>query len=179
MKICKQCSELFEPIDKRVVCHACRADELTKKALRNLGKQKREKQAKDKERIKTRHEWLKDAQVVFNAYIRARDKGKPCISCGKQIGYSEKHDAGHFYSGGGHSNLRFNENNVHSQCVHCNQHLSANLIPYAINLPNRIGKAAFDELHDLAYIPKKWSIDECKEIIAIYKQKTKELNERN
>jgi hypothetical protein len=57
--------------------------------------------------------------------------------------------------------------------------LSANLIPYAINLPNRIGKAAFDELHELAYIPKKWSIDECKEIIAIYKQKTKELNERN
>jgi hypothetical protein len=53
------------------------------------------------------------------------------------------------------------------------------LIPYAISLPNRIGKAAFDELHELAYIPKKWSIDECKEIIAIYKQKTKELNERN
>jgi hypothetical protein len=179
MKICKQCTQLFEPIDKRVVCHACRADELTKKALRNLGKQKREKQAKDKERIKTRPEWIKDAQVAFNAFIRARDKGKPCISCNKQIGNNEKHDAGHFYSSGGHSNLRFNENNCHSQCVHCNQHLSANLIPYAINLPNRIGKAAFDELHELAYIPKKWSIDECKEIIAIYKQKTKELNERN
>ena len=179
MKICKQCTQLFEPIDKRVVCHACRADELTKKALRNLDKQKREKQAKDKERIKTRPEWLKDAQVVFNAFIRVRDKGKPCISCGKQIGYNEKHDAGHFYSGGGHSNLRFNENNVHSQCVHCNQHLSGNLIPYAINLPTRIGQQAFDELHELAYIPKKWTIDECKQIIEIYKQKTKELNERN
>ena len=177
MKICKQCTQLFEPIDKRVVCHACRADELTKKALRNLGKQKREKQAKDKERIKTRPEWLKDAQIVFNAYIRERDKNKPCISSGKPL--TGKFDAGHFYSVGGHSNVRFNENNVHGQTVHDNQHKSGNLIQYAINLPKRIGQQAFDELHELAYIPKKWSIDECKKIIEIYKRKTKELNERN
>lgn len=178
MKICKQCSNLFEPIDKRVVCHACRADELTKKALRNLGKQKRDKQAKDKERLKSRTEWLKDAQIVFNTFIRERDKGKPCISCGKKIGYNEKHDAGHFYSSGGHSNLRFNENNTHSQCVGCNQHKSGNLIAYAINLPTRICQKSFDELHQLAYIQKKWSIEECKEIIDIYKQKTKWLNEK-
>ena len=36
-----------------------------------------------KERMKTRGEWTKDAQTAFNDFIRARDSGAPCVSCGR------------------------------------------------------------------------------------------------
>ena len=31
----------------------------------------------------TRGQWITKAQASFNAYIRARDAGKPCICCGR------------------------------------------------------------------------------------------------
>ncbi len=66
------------------------------------------------------------AQVVFNKYIRLRDKDKPCVSCDKPLG--SKYDAGHYFSSGGHKAVTFDENNVHGQCVTCNQHKHGNLL---------------------------------------------------
>jgi len=98
-----------------------------------------------RERIKTRQEHLKELQVVFNSYIRERDKGTLCISCERPL--KAKYDAGHFYSVGSYPNLRFDERNVHGQCVECNQHKHGNLIEYGERLLTRIGKQATDELH--------------------------------
>lgn len=87
--------------------------------------------------------WLKKkAQDVFNAWIRKRDDGKPCISCGKYTTLQ----AGHFYSAGHHNNLRFHENNCAGQCVRCNYHLHGNLTSYREGLIKRIGLEAVEEL---------------------------------
>jgi len=51
---------------------------------------------------------IKKAERKFNKFIRTRDLDKPCISCGR---YSRL-EAGHYYSGGHHPALRFNELNV-------------------------------------------------------------------
>ena len=60
---------------------------------------------------------LKDKLVkLFHKFIRERDKDKPCISCGQYTTLQ----AGHFYSGGHYSALRFDEDNVHGQCLRCN-----------------------------------------------------------
>ena len=45
---------------------------------------------------------------IFNEYIRIRDKGQPCISCG-QHNYLQ---AGHFYAVSGYDGLRFDEDSA-------------------------------------------------------------------
>jgi len=114
------------------------------------------------------------AQTYFNAYIRARDKHKTCVSCDKPLG--SKFDAGHYYSAGGFGSVRFNELNVHGQCVYCNQHLHANLLNYQIGIEQRIGGEALIELHEQAHQVKKYTREELRDIIEIYKRKIKEIN---
>jgi hypothetical protein len=63
---------------------------------------------------------VKELQVIVNKYVRLRDKDKGCISCGTPL--LGKYDAGHYYSAGGNPELRFNTDNIHGQCVYCNQH---------------------------------------------------------
>src|SRR5688572_21842229 len=69
-----------------------------------------------------------DLQKVFNTFIRLRDtqtglihgtKYFVCISCGESKELSEMH-AGHYWPAGGHEAVRFDEDNVHGQCRHCN-----------------------------------------------------------
>jgi hypothetical protein len=95
---------------------------------------------------KTVPQLLKKATDVFNAYIRKRDEEQSCISCGKYC----KLQAGHFYSAGHYSSLRFNEDNVNGQCKRCNYYLSANLNNYRINLEKKIGKERLEKLDQIA-----------------------------
>lgn len=85
------------------------------------------------------------AGEVFRKYIRERDKGKPCISCGSY----NTHDAGHYYSAGHYPELELNEDNVHLQCVKCNRFLHGNLVEYRKGLLKRIG---FVKVEQLDYI---------------------------
>ena len=70
----------------------------------------------------------------FHAYIRNRDKGKVCVSCGVYTTL----EAGHFYSGGHYPILRFDPLNVHGQCKRCNSHLHGNLNEYRKRITSRI-----------------------------------------
>lgn len=82
------------------------------------------------------------AQTVFNAFIRKRDEGLPCISCGS---YNTAH-ASHFMSAGNYNYLRFNEDNVHLSCVKCNTFLHGNLIEYRKRLIQKIGQERVEYL---------------------------------
>ena len=126
-----------------------------------------------KERNKSVSQWRKELQQVFNQYIRLRDQGKGCISCGKQL--QGKYDAGHFYSVGSYPNLRFHESNVFGQCVSCNQHKHGNLLEYAIGIERRIGKTKLEELKSLRNDRLSLPLDKIKELIYHYKDKVKEL----
>ncbi len=121
----------------------------------------------------------KAAQSSFNAFIRGRDKGLACISCGKMpnfsdhIGGSGIH-AGHFKSCGAHSELRFEELNCHIQCFKCNVHLSGNIKDYRPALIEKIGLDKVEWLEG-PHEPKKYTCAELKEIELLYKQKLKDL----
>lgn len=104
------------------------------------------------------------AQQVFNAWIRERDKDKGCISCGGEVQH-----AGHYLSAGHHGHLRFNENNVHGQCLRCNNFLHGNLINYRIGLVKRIGESKVQLLESMAHQTKKWTRFELEAIINEYK----------
>lgn len=96
-------------------------------------------------------ELKKIAITKFNLWIRERDKELGCISCGS---YNQI-QAGHYYSAGHYEMLRFNEDNVHSQCLRCNYFLSGNLTHYRENLINKIGIERVEQLDILAKINKR------------------------
>ena len=178
MRTCKFCKIKFKPKYNSVqeTCDFECAIELGK--LRKEKKVKKEwtKEKKErKEKLKTNSDYIKELQVVFNKFIRTRDNDNGCISCGKSL--KNKFDAGHFYSTGSYPELRFNEDNVFGQCVHCNQHKHGNLIEYGLRLPNRISNKSIEELNRLANKPRKYTIEELKELKEYYKRKTKELYE--
>ena len=114
-------------------------------------------------------------QLIFNAYIRARDKGKPCISCGQP----KELQAGHFYSVRMYDGLRFNEDNCHGECAGCNAFDDMHLLGYCANLKDRIGAIRWSDLQDRAFNYKivgyKWGRSELLELLETYKRKLKEL----
>ena len=125
-----------------------------------------------KERIKTRSEHLREAQTAFNAFIRERDKNEPCISCGRH--HNGQYHAGHYRSVGACPELRFCELNVHKQCSACNNHKSGNIVEYRINLVKKIGVEQVEWLEG-SHEPKKYTIEQIKDIRAKYQLKLKEL----
>ena len=166
-KKCKECGGNFTPFKTtQVVCGAKCAAKLAE------AKVWKERKKVMIENTRTRTEWLSILQVVFNKYIRLRDANKPCISCDRPLG--AKFDAGHFLAVGSYPNLRFNEDNVHGQCVHCNQHKHGASAEYFIQLPNRIGLCKFNELLNSRNESLKLTLDEIQELIKIYKLKIKE-----
>jgi len=104
------------------------------------------------------------AQQVFNAWIRRRDEGLGCISCGK---YEFEH-AGHYLSRGHHGHLRFSEVNTNGQCVRCNLHLSGNSIFYRQGLIKKYGEQRVLLLESQAHKTKKWTRVELEAIIQHY-----------
>ena len=144
------------------------------KAFSDEIKQKTWKETKTrmKNDLKTTQDWLKEAQTIFNKYIRERDNGQLCISCNT---IPKKKNAGHYFSSGGHSNVRFDEDNVHLQCEHCNTYLSGNLLNYQIGIEKRIGAERLIELQAKAHLEKRWSVDELKQLIKEYKTKLTQL----
>ena len=125
------------------------------------------------DKARTRTEWLNIAQVTFNTYIRLRDAKQGCITCKRP--FKEKYDAGHFLSVGSYPALRFNEDNVHGQCVACNQHGHGMQTEYFIELPKRIGLDRLNNLLELRKSTLKLNELEIKELIEKYKKKIKEL----
>jgi len=108
---------------------------------------------------------LKKAQIVFNRWIVRRDKYRGCISCGGQV-----NQAGHYYSQGHHSALRFSEVNTNGQDSRCNLFLHGNLIHYRNGLLSRYTKQDIDLLDSVGTRNpmKKWTRFELEEIIKKY-----------
>lgn len=141
--------------------------------------QERQKDRAKLESMKTRSDWMKEAQKAFNAYIRARDADNPCICCGLPLDmgtYSRggSYDAGHYRSVGSAPHLRFDERNCHAQRKQCNQYGGGRAVDYRIGLIKRIGFFAVQEL-EADQTAKKWTIEELKAIKALYVGKLKEL----
>ena len=176
-KTCRVCKTKFTPFSSTtVVCSINCAIKHTEaknarlEARRAVIARRELKQAK--EAIKSRSEWLADAQKIFNKFVRLRDANQPCVSCGKPD--HGKRDAGHFRSVGSAPHLRFHEDNCHGQCVRCNHFLSGNQREYRRGLIAKIGEQAAEQL-EADQTPKHYSIDDIKEIIQTYKAKVKEL----
>lgn len=143
------------------------------KATLEKVKQERAEHRAAKERIKSRGDHAEDAQKAFNAWVRERDYGQPCISCGTVA--NVQYCAGHYRTVGGFPELRYEPLNVHLQCNrNCNMGKSGNVLEYRIRLVKKIGADKVDWLegpHDA----KHYSIDDLKAITKKYRALTREL----
>ncbi len=119
---------------------------------------------------------IKKLDDVFSRYIRLRDTRNGwgrCISCGAPIRF-ETCDAGHYISRR-HIATRWNEENVHAQCVECNRYRDGNIEHYRRALIRKYG------VHHVAYLEQRKNAaahldDEMLDIlIDYYQQKTKLL----
>ena len=149
-------------------CAALYTKQLAEKRKRQSEANKRKSYREEKERQKTRADWMREAQQCFNAWIRERDKDHPCISCGRH--HAGQYHAGHYRTTKAAPELRFNEFNVHKQCSVCNNHLSGNITEYRINLIKRIGHESVEFLEG-PHEPKKYTIEDLKQIKETYKKK--------
>ena len=114
----------------------------------------------------------KQAWDVFSLYIRRRDMGQ-CFTCNKVDDYKNM-DAGHYI----HLNaLDFSEVNINCQCTSCNRYLSGNSGIYAEKLIRKYGLEAVEKLRALPRV-RKFSRDELEAIIADYKEKLQEFNQK-
>ncbi|MDE9484074.1 recombination protein NinG [Xenorhabdus bovienii] len=187
---CKICREWFHPkYDHVWWCspeHGAelgmrRQDRKYEKAKQKLERERRQKEVAARDKLKARklavkpHSyWIQQAQRAVNAYIRERDRNLPCVSCGTYT--SSQWDAGHYRTTIAASQLRFDERNIHRQCIVCNQHKSGNIVPYRVELIRRIGLEpveAIESNHDR----HRWTIEECKAIRDEYRQKLRELRQ--
>lgn len=129
-----------------------------------------------REKLKTRAEHAREAQAAVNAYVRERDAGLPCISCGNAN--PVQWHAGHFRSRGACPELALEPRNIFKQCSQCNDHLSGNVLEMRKGILARKGQEELEWLEGY-HPPRKYSIDDLKAIKALYKQKLKELKEAN
>jgi hypothetical protein len=172
---CKNCKDKFEP--KTFLQKYCFKDEcmsvFVEKTKEKAWKEKKQKMQQD---LETVQDYVKMAQIIFNKYIRLRDKGNVCISCQKPInGVSH---ASHYLSAGGHSNVRFNEDNVWVSCYKCNVMLSGNQVEYRKALIKKIGIERVEWLEDNGSIERKFTKEELKNLMQKYKLKCKELENK-
>lgn len=172
---CKHCKEKFTPRFSSLEKYCLKTDECIK-AFSDSVKAKKWKSDKAvmKNSLMTHKDYLKLLQVVFNTFVRTRDKDLPCVSCGCNM-TNRKGDASHYFSIGSSPNLRFNEDNVHLSCVPCNQFSHGNLIEYGLRLPFRIGTVKFNKLTEDRNVIAKYSIDEIQQMIIEYKAKIKAM----
>jgi len=173
MPRCKLCKNKFDP--KQFNQKHCFENDDCIKAEINLKVKAKEKawrkeKKERKEKLKTKGDYLKEVQTVFNKWIRLRDKNKVCISCQKK---AKKENAGHYRSVGSCPELRFEPLNVHLQCEYCNTYLHANLINYRINLINKIGIKKVEWIES-KHDPKRYTIKQLIDLKEYYKRKIKE-----
>jgi len=174
--ICKQ--PATQKFGLKLFCGYEHAAQWAKSSLdKRKTKEKAETRKIDRQKLKslkTRSEWLKELQAIFNKFIRLRDKGLPCVSCGHPDDGSRQRHASHYKSVGGNPALRFDPNNCFASCSICNNYLSGNLVPYRVELIKRIGLVEVERLEG-PQEPLKLTIPEIQELIKVYKQKCKEL----
>ena len=112
---------------------------------------------------------------IVSTYIRKRDN-YICFTCNRKLTKATS-EAGHYI----HANAmtKFDERNIHCQCTHCNRFKHGNLTEYAIRLREKYGENILEELHKKKYQIKIFKFSELEELIEIYKEKLKQLDEES
>lgn len=168
---CAHCGKLYTPA--RPLQNVCSA----RCGTGLIRARKAQAKAEKKVNLRERKDRMAEAQEAFNRYIRLRDAGKSCICCGLPLGDGSidgGYDAGHYRSVGSAPHLRFDERNVHAQRKLCNRYGAGRAADYRRGLIERIGLAEVEAL-EADQDPRKWTLDELREIKRTYSAKARAI----
>ena len=192
---CAHCREWFHPArEGQVVCsfecasaigkkQAAKAREAAKKKAlqrqRESEKEGRQRRRAKRIELKTKSQWRSEAQTAFNKYVRLRDAGKPCISCGRlpeqKLGGTM--DCGHYRTRGAARHLSFNLHNTAAQCVYCNRDRAVAQKAFEQGLIQRIGPEAVEALNNDNTI-RNFDIPYLQRIKSIFTRRARALEKR-
>lgn len=160
-------------------CAEALALEVRNKSERKAAAAERVKDRATREKLKTRQQWLKEAETVVNRYVRLRDQWEHlgCISCDRGPNWQGQWHASHYKAVGANSALRYNLWNIHRSCSICNNHLSGNIAAYTKRLPAKIGQERFDWL-ETQNQSVKYEIDYLKRLKAVFAKKCRRMEKR-
>tara|TARA_R100000951_G_C2596215_1_gene166728 strand:- start:480 stop:872 length:393 start_codon:yes stop_codon:yes gene_type:complete len=117
---------------------------------------------------------IKKLDTVFSKYIRLRDADTEgycrCSTCG-EVHHWTKIQAGHFISRK-HYATRWNEENVHAQCVACNVFRYGEQYKFSLYLGDKLSK----ELLEKSRLIAKFTDIEIKEMIDDYNDRIKQFS---
>lgn len=143
---CLNCKEKFIPVNQtNTVCSPKCALEYTKAVKKKKeDKEWKEKKSVLRDKLKTLGQYEAEAKKSFQKWVRMRDTGKPCISCGNKS--PKEWHGSHYFDANRFSALIFDERNCHAACDYCNVYLAGNLIGYRKGLIERYGKEYVEQL---------------------------------
>lgn len=188
MKTCKCGQEYVQYSTLQNKCPKC----LAEKAAERRRKAERKKHREAKEAIKTRSEWLDEAEAAVRRFARVNDRtnylkeGKipECISCGTNKA-DIQYAAGHYKTKGAFPELRLMPFvNIFLQCNrYCNSGLSGNINGnktsrgYKQGLIDRFGEWGVELIEYLEgpHPQRKYTIVDLKEIKTGFNQWAREL----
>jgi len=153
---CKGCKEYF-PRDSLITSHKgkfhsvdCMADWAYKnkhKGQKTIAKVERKETSQKKKELMTRSQWYTKLQKLVNQYVtKIRDINKPCCTCGTS-NPDIKYDAGHCFTVGSRSDIRFDLSNIHIQCSQvCNVYGSGMVAEHKQFILHNLGQSELDRL---------------------------------
>ena len=178
-KKCKICKETFEPIrNLQPTCtdYNCMVDYANK----HLNKKAKEKKTQNRRELKAfkdsdKSVLKRNAQMLINKYSRLRDEkenGLRCCTCGKNDG---KFDGGHFLPTSGYSAIRYNTNQIHLQCINCNQYNSGRYKEYRVFMIDKYSLEYVEGLEATKGVLRSYSVEYYQKLIRIVRKKIKRL----
>lgn len=185
-KRCRSCRATFTPArSMQVVCSPqCAQSYAAKVAAQKAARANRAERkslAERKAKLKTRREFIAEAQAVVNRVARLRDTlaGHGCISCGARpdARFGGAMDAGHFRSVGSAAHMRFFLPNISAQCKKCNRDLGGSHTNYRKGLVERIGIERVEEIESMQWTAK-WSVEYLQRLKKVMNKKARRLERR-
>lgn len=173
----KTCRAPFAPrsITHKCCSPACAEQHVAVEKARQNRKERQEGLAK----LKRRADYMQQAQAAWNKYVRLRDAGKPCCSCGAmpEQKYGGTMDCSHYRSRGSAPHLKFHLHNAAAACVKCNRFLGGNIAALRAGLIARIGleKILAVEANNE---PRKFDIAYLVRLKKIFDKKAKRISQR-
>ena len=156
----------------KTFCHKAPKKPAKRSSVRS--KQKNDKTPiKAKKKPKTRSYYVKRLDSIFSQYIRLRDDGLGCVTCGV-IKPWKKMQACHYYSRG-RMPTRWDETNVFSGCYRCNVLLKGNYTEYALAMVGKFGVEYVEKLKHKSLSSEKIPTSKLKEMIEYYSLQVESL----
>jgi hypothetical protein len=185
-KRCRHCGNRYQSISSMskacsVPCAIALGEKDKTKKAAKAQRAERKSLAVRREKLKTRREWIAEAQAAVNKVARLRDllAGHGCISCGAkpEQKFGGTFDAGHYRSVGSAPHMRYYLPAIRGQCVRCNRDLGGSAVNFRKGLIDRIGIARVEEIESMHWTAK-WSVEYLQRLKKVMQKKARRLEKR-